>query len=79
MPFSINVYTQLSSKLHPPLLLPQWMQTGLILASTNGHLEVVQLLLEHKADVCAADEVKNDVLTCRHAFFRAAQPTPNCC
>jgi ankyrin repeat protein len=51
------------------------MQTSLIMASTNGHLEVVQLLLERKADVCAADEVKKGVGLCLpptvHRYTRA--------
>ena len=53
------------------------MQTGLIMASTNGHLEVMQLLLEHKADVCAADEVQSNVRSClalmMHMALQACQ------
>ena len=36
---------------------PQDGTTGLFLASQNGHLEAVRLLLESRADVSLADEV----------------------
>ena len=35
----------------------QYGCTGLILASKNGHLEVVRLLLDSKADANLADKV----------------------
>ncbi len=37
---------------------PQGGRTGLIMASEKGHLEVVRLLLESRADANLADEVQ---------------------
>ena len=64
--------TPLSSSLPCPALLrtltlyrcilrhSQIGRTGSIMAAWNGHEAVVRLLLEHKADVNAADEVRSE-------------------
>ena len=44
-------------------------KTALHLSALNGHRDVVQLLLDHDADVAAADEAGNTPL--HYAIYRS--------
>ena len=53
--FRSVVYTDLQHL--RPMILVQKGATGLVVAAQNRHTAVVQLLLEHKADPSAYDQV----------------------
>ena len=41
------------------IVVIQWGETALMFAAPDGHREVVELLLQHGADVNAKDKVRN--------------------
>ena len=43
--------------MHPLLVAPQMGRTAMQVAALRGHVEIVELLLKHGADVEAKDEV----------------------
>jgi hypothetical protein len=70
---------------HPPnpssfLLLPRWCRqegtTGLYVAAQNGHLEVVRLLLDSRAEPNSAEEVHGHTALPSHALHFPRQHRP---